>query len=180
MIGEGVVFGAQALGLTDQVVDVVLVVKDPAAAFIDEAPKVDIATKGIKANGCVGGFRAGQGVYLLDLETGEDEEEADACIHQHVGGLVDEPLKFVDGVDVPISQDRAGASAADPDDVFAARDGLVLEGDLLQGLEPAVTRANLTAIARRLKARRIGVVLAGMVAVLASDVAARTMSCPGV
>jgi len=36
--------------------------------------------------------------------------------------------------------------------------------DLLQGLEPAVTRANLTAIARRLKARRIGVVLAGMVA----------------
>ena len=36
--------------------------------------------------------------------------------------------------------------------------------DLLQGLDPATTRANLTAIVRRLKARRIGVVLAGMVA----------------
>jgi len=36
--------------------------------------------------------------------------------------------------------------------------------DLLQGLDPAVTKANLTAIVRRLKARRIGVVLAGMTA----------------
>jgi acyl-CoA thioesterase-1 len=33
--------------------------------------------------------------------------------------------------------------------------------DLLQGVEPKVMQANLTAIARRLKARRIGVVLAG-------------------
>jgi acyl-CoA thioesterase-1 len=36
--------------------------------------------------------------------------------------------------------------------------------DLLQGLDPKVTRANLTAIVRRLKARRIGVVLAGLTA----------------
>ena len=36
--------------------------------------------------------------------------------------------------------------------------------DLLQGLDPAVTQANLTAIVRRLRARRIGVVLAGIVA----------------
>ncbi|HEY2661702.1 MAG TPA: arylesterase [Caulobacteraceae bacterium] len=34
--------------------------------------------------------------------------------------------------------------------------------DLLQGVEPAVVKANLTAIVRRLKARRIGVLLAGM------------------
>ena len=34
--------------------------------------------------------------------------------------------------------------------------------DLLQGLDPDVTAANLTAIVRRLKARRIGVVLAGL------------------
>jgi acyl-CoA thioesterase-1 len=33
--------------------------------------------------------------------------------------------------------------------------------DLLQGLDPKTTRADLTAIVRRLKARRIGVVLAG-------------------
>jgi acyl-CoA thioesterase-1 len=36
--------------------------------------------------------------------------------------------------------------------------------DLLQGLDPKTTRANLEAIARRLKARRIGVVLAGLTA----------------
>ena len=34
--------------------------------------------------------------------------------------------------------------------------------DLLQGLDPRTTRANLTAIVRRLKARRIGVVLCGL------------------
>jgi acyl-CoA thioesterase I len=34
--------------------------------------------------------------------------------------------------------------------------------DLLQGLDPKTTRANLEAIVRRLKARRIGVVLAGL------------------
>ncbi len=34
--------------------------------------------------------------------------------------------------------------------------------DLLQGIEPRLTKADLTAIIRRLKARRIGVVLAGM------------------
>jgi acyl-CoA thioesterase-1 len=36
--------------------------------------------------------------------------------------------------------------------------------DLLQGLDPRLMRANLTAIVRRLKARRIGVVLAGQAA----------------
>jgi acyl-CoA thioesterase-1 len=36
--------------------------------------------------------------------------------------------------------------------------------DLLQGLEPKTTRANLGAIVRRLDARRIGVVLAGLTA----------------
>lgn len=36
--------------------------------------------------------------------------------------------------------------------------------DLLQGLDPKTTRANLTAIVQRLKARRIGVVLAGLTA----------------
>jgi acyl-CoA thioesterase-1 len=36
--------------------------------------------------------------------------------------------------------------------------------DLLQGLDPKTTRANLAAIVRRLKARRIGVVLAGIAA----------------
>jgi acyl-CoA thioesterase-1 len=36
--------------------------------------------------------------------------------------------------------------------------------DLLQGADPAGTRASLTAIVKRLKARRIGVVLAGMTA----------------
>lgn len=36
--------------------------------------------------------------------------------------------------------------------------------DLLQGLEPAATRASLDRIIRRLKARKIGVVLAGMTA----------------
>jgi acyl-CoA thioesterase-1 len=36
--------------------------------------------------------------------------------------------------------------------------------DLLQGLDPKTTRANLVAIVRRLKARRIGVVLAGLMA----------------
>ncbi|HEY1752268.1 MAG TPA: GDSL-type esterase/lipase family protein [Caulobacteraceae bacterium] len=36
--------------------------------------------------------------------------------------------------------------------------------DLLQGVDPKATRANLTAIVRRLKARRIGVVLAGLTA----------------
>lgn len=36
--------------------------------------------------------------------------------------------------------------------------------DLLQGLDPKTTRANLTAIVRRLRARRIGVVLAGLTA----------------
>jgi acyl-CoA thioesterase-1 len=36
--------------------------------------------------------------------------------------------------------------------------------DLLQGLDPKVTRANLAAVVRRLKARRIGVVLAGLTA----------------
>jgi acyl-CoA thioesterase-1 len=36
--------------------------------------------------------------------------------------------------------------------------------DLLQGLDPHVTRANLSAIARRLKARRIKVVIAGLTA----------------
>lgn len=34
--------------------------------------------------------------------------------------------------------------------------------DLLQGVEPAVVKANLTAIVRRLKARRMEVVIAGM------------------
>jgi acyl-CoA thioesterase-1 len=34
--------------------------------------------------------------------------------------------------------------------------------DLLQGLDPALTRANLMAVVARLKARRIGVVLAGV------------------
>jgi acyl-CoA thioesterase-1 len=34
--------------------------------------------------------------------------------------------------------------------------------DLLQGLDPKTTRANLDAIVKRLKARRIGVVVAGM------------------
>jgi len=36
--------------------------------------------------------------------------------------------------------------------------------DLLQGLDPRVTQANLSRIVKRLKARRIGVVLAGVVA----------------
>jgi acyl-CoA thioesterase I len=36
--------------------------------------------------------------------------------------------------------------------------------DLLQGLDPGVTKANLTRIVRRLKARGIGVVLAGIAA----------------
>ena len=36
--------------------------------------------------------------------------------------------------------------------------------DLLQGLDPRTTRANLQAIVRRLKARRIGIVLAGIAA----------------
>jgi|SRR6185312_2636646 len=36
--------------------------------------------------------------------------------------------------------------------------------DLLQGLDPKTTRANLAAIVRRLKAREIGVVLAGLTA----------------
>ena len=36
--------------------------------------------------------------------------------------------------------------------------------DLLQGLDPRTTRANLAAIMRRLKARRIGVLLAGLTA----------------
>ena len=36
--------------------------------------------------------------------------------------------------------------------------------DLLQGLDPKTTRANLTAIVRRLKARKIAVVLAGLTA----------------
>ena len=36
--------------------------------------------------------------------------------------------------------------------------------DLLQGLDPKTTRANLEAIVGRLRARRIGVVLAGMTA----------------
>jgi len=36
--------------------------------------------------------------------------------------------------------------------------------DLLQGLDPGATRANLLAIVRRLKARRIGVALAGLTA----------------
>src|SRR6202035_4237986 len=36
--------------------------------------------------------------------------------------------------------------------------------DLLQGLDPKTTRANLAAIVRRLKARRMAVVLAGMTA----------------
>src|ERR1700739_3389016 len=36
--------------------------------------------------------------------------------------------------------------------------------DLLQGLDPAATAVNLDAIVRRLKARRIGVVLAGLTA----------------
>ena len=36
--------------------------------------------------------------------------------------------------------------------------------DLLQGLEPKIIQANLDAIVRRLKGRRIGVVLAGMTA----------------
>jgi acyl-CoA thioesterase-1 len=36
--------------------------------------------------------------------------------------------------------------------------------DLLQGLDPKTTRANLAAIVQRLKARRMGVVLAGMTA----------------
>jgi acyl-CoA thioesterase-1 len=36
--------------------------------------------------------------------------------------------------------------------------------DLLQGLDPKATRANLDAIVRRLKARRLGVVLAGVTA----------------
>ena len=36
--------------------------------------------------------------------------------------------------------------------------------DLLRGLDPRATRANLTAIVRRLKARRIAVVLAGITA----------------
>jgi acyl-CoA thioesterase-1 len=39
--------------------------------------------------------------------------------------------------------------------------------DLLQGLDPATTRANLAAIVRKLKARRIRVVLAGLSAPLA-------------
>lgn len=36
--------------------------------------------------------------------------------------------------------------------------------DLLQGIDPATTKANLTAIVRQLKARRISVVLAGLTA----------------
>ena len=36
--------------------------------------------------------------------------------------------------------------------------------DLLRGLDPAVTRANLTRIVQRLKARRIAVILAGLTA----------------
>jgi acyl-CoA thioesterase-1 len=36
--------------------------------------------------------------------------------------------------------------------------------DLLQGLDPRVTRANLTAIVERLKSRRIGVLIAGLTA----------------
>jgi acyl-CoA thioesterase-1 len=36
--------------------------------------------------------------------------------------------------------------------------------DLLQGLDPKTTKANLTAIVQKLKARRMGIVLAGMTA----------------
>ncbi len=48
--------------------------------------------------------------------------------------------------------------AADTDVCVVALGG----NDLLQGLEPKITRANLQAIVRRLKARRIAVVLAGL------------------
>jgi acyl-CoA thioesterase-1 len=41
--------------------------------------------------------------------------------------------------------------------------------DLLQGLDPRVTRANLTAIVERLKSRRIGVLIAGLTAPPAID-----------
>jgi len=56
---------------------------------------------------------------------------------------------------------RLGFSVqADTDVCLVALGG----NDLLQGLDPKATKANLTAIVQRLKARRMGVVLAGIVA----------------
>jgi acyl-CoA thioesterase-1 len=57
--------------------------------------------------------------------------------------------------------ERLGFSVqADTDVCLVALGG----NDLLQGLDPKTTRINLTAIVRRLKARRLAVVLAGMTA----------------
>ena len=68
------------------------------------------------------------------------------------------------GVSGDTSQDGLGrlnfSVQADTDVCLVALGG----NDLLQGVEPKITEANLTAIVQRLKARRMGVVLAGMTA----------------
>ena len=56
---------------------------------------------------------------------------------------------------------RVGFSVQDDTDVCLIELG---GNDLLQGVDPRTVRANLTAIIRSLKARKIGVVLTGMVA----------------
>jgi acyl-CoA thioesterase-1 len=65
-----------------------------------------------------------------------------------------------------VSGDTSGAGLARADfSVQGDTDVCVVAlggNDLLQGLDPKATRANLDAIIRRLKARRIGVVLAGL------------------
>jgi acyl-CoA thioesterase-1 len=68
------------------------------------------------------------------------------------------------GVSGDTTQDGLGrlnfSVQADTDVCLVALGG----NDLLQGLDPKTTQANLAAIVKRLKARRIGVVLAGMTA----------------
>lgn len=67
-----------------------------------------------------------------------------------------------------VSGDTTGAGRARVDFSVQADTRLCVVAlggnDLLQGVEPEVTRANLTAIIRRLRARRISVVLIGLTA----------------
>jgi acyl-CoA thioesterase-1 len=90
---------------------------------------------------------------------------ADALPAQLQGALLKlgEPV-IVRGAGVSGDTTAAGLARADFS-VQADTDLCVVAlggNDLLQGLDPKQTRANLTAIVRRLKARRIGVVLAGI------------------
>jgi acyl-CoA thioesterase-1 len=73
----------------------------------------------------------------------------------------------------PVAMHAAGVSGDTTADALARVDFSVAAdtalcivalggNDLLQGVEPAVVKANLTAIAARLKARRIGVLICGM------------------